>query len=77
MSHLDRNGENCESKKEKVSINETEGIIFPVAPQSSFENSEQIGISSYPVFQCVDDLSIFQSVFFFPYSNFLFQWKRM
>ena len=64
MNPPEKNGENGESKKEKESINETEGIIFPVAPQSSFENSEQIGVSSYPVFQCVDDLSIFQSVFF-------------
>ena len=58
MSPPDKNGENGELNKEKESINETEGIIYPVAPQPSFENSEQIGISSTPAFQCVDDVSI-------------------
>jgi len=58
MSPPDKNGENSdESKREKENTsNETEGIIFPIAPQPSFENSEQIGISSTPAFQCVDDL---------------------
>ena len=57
MSPPDKNGEN-ESKREKENTsNETEGIIFPIAPQPSFENSEQIGISSTPAFQCVDDVS--------------------
>ena len=46
-----------EAQKEKESQNHTGDIIFPIAPKPSFENSEQIGISSTPAFQCVDDVS--------------------
>ena len=68
MSPPDKNGEN-ESKREKENTsNETEGIIFPIAPQPSFENSEQIGISSTPAFQCVDDVSFYPS-FHFSYNK--------
>ena len=65
MSPPDKNVENSnESKREKENTsNETEGIIFPIAPQPSFENSEQIGISSTPAFQCVDDVSFHFSFF--------------
>ena len=60
MSPPDKNGEESnEANKEKESFIESGEIIFPIAPKPSFENSEQIGISSTPAFQCVDDVSFF------------------